>query len=290
MVSGFTLKVVLFFALMNSKKRKKNKSINWNSPNDKSKDLWVAEKRWKENQYPIRTVGNINYSQLKKAQGNNFQVKLPSNQLAALINQPIFYSARVDVLAGTAIVTVKEKDKQFLSKLLGLSETSQLEKQNEALTNKDIYTKIKQEAQVNNEKLEYLIVTPEQLKELQSNFVEFASFNKDGKFNIAFLPKNKARISKLLFPQKEKIVETEFQKNSRINGELKTLSAVNNDKLRYKLITPEQYEKLKATDIKFAAFSQKETCKVNIVYLDSSSEKVNKATNEEQKKEQNMSR
>ena len=138
--------------------------------------------------------------------------------------------------------------------------------------------------------MEYLIVTPEQLKELQSNFVEFASFNKDGKFNIAFLPKNKARISKLLFPQKEKIVETEFQKNSRINGELKTLSAVNNDKLRYKLITPEQYEKLKATDIKFAAFSQKETCKVNIVYLDSSSEKVNKATNEEQKKEQNMSR
>jgi predicted lactoylglutathione lyase len=77
--------------------------------------------------------------------------------------------------------------------------------------------------------------------------------------------------------QKEK-TETEKQKNFRINKELKLQSAQNNDKLCYKVITPEQLEQVKLTDTKIAYFdSKKESDKINIVYLNSEAGKIDYA-------------
>jgi len=46
----------------------------------------------------------------------------------------------------------------------------------------------------------------------------------------------------------------------------------------YKLVTSEQYEQLKTTDIKFAAFYKKDSEKYNIVFLNSEAEMIKQQT------------
>ena len=73
-------------------------------------------------------------------------------------------------------------------------------------------------------------------------------------------------------------IESENQRNFRINAELKSQSAASGDKLCYKVITPEQLGRVKLTDAKIAYFeSKKESSKFNIVYLESDAAKVNYA-------------
>jgi hypothetical protein len=82
------------------------------------------------------------------------------------------------------------------------------------------------------------------------------------------------------FPQKEKVAktETELQRNSRINAELKMQSVRDNDKLCYKVISAEQLERVNLTDAKLAYFeSAKAANKFNIVYLASEAGKVDYA-------------
>lgn len=248
----------------------------------KSKELLSAEKNWNKNQISLKTISNISYKKLVSSQGENYKIKVNTDIIPKLFNQPIFYTALMNAKNGTATLTIKEKDREILKTILGVDDLDVLDEQNKAIKNREVYNKIKSQALKNNAKLQYLVVTPEQLEKLQEKYVELAYFEKEDKYNIAFLSENKNRINEILFPLNQK-TETEFQKNNRINNELKNTSVLNGDKLRYKLLSKEQIENLKQTDIKVAVFYKKDIQKYNVVYLDSDADQVNNATQKENK-------
>lgn len=279
----FSLRLYLYSLLQ----RKKNKHIIDLSciPITDNYKLVRAVKSWNVNKLQQRTIGNISYRRLSAAQGENYRIIVNADLLPKLFNQPIFYCALINTGKGTATLTIKEKDRQLLSKILGVSDVSALDKQNLWIKNRDTYQKIKSAAAEKNVKVEYLIISPEQLHELQENYIEVAYFKKDDKYNIAFDADNKKRISSILYPQKQQ--ETEFQKNNRINNELKKQSALSGEKLRYKLISKEQLLLLqKSADINYAYFYKKDKEKYNVVYLESDTDKVNKAIQKQEEKQQ----
>lgn len=279
----FSLLIYLYSLLQ----RKKNKHVIdlTCTPITDDVQLVRAIKHWNVNQLQQRTVGNISYKKISQVQGENFRLIINADLLPKLFNQPIFYNALLDTNKGTAILTIKEKDKELLSKIFGVADISILDEQNKRIKNKDAYQKIKKSAAEKNVKVEYLVITPEQLHELQENYIEVAYFKKDDKYNIAFNPGNKQRINDLLYPRAEK--ETEYHKNNCINNDLKKQSALTGEKLRYKLVSEEQLNQLqKSSDIKYACFYKKDKEKYNIVYLEGDNDKVNKALQKQEEKQQ----
>lgn len=168
------------------------------------------------------TFGNIKYRELTSTAGENYSVKLTLDKLLLLVNQPILFAGRIDKSNNSVTITVKKKDKNFLSEILNLqNKQQQLDEQSEKISNRNTYQKLKEIAAQSNEKLSYLIVTQEQAKILRDNFIEFAYFEKEDKLNIAFLPEKADLIKKLIYPKQEKKAETPQQRNSRIYAELK---------------------------------------------------------------------
>jgi hypothetical protein len=224
-------------------------------------------------------VGNISYSELTAAYGENFQVKVTAQRLQRLQGQPFFYCVKT-LSDGNALVMVKANNREMLTKALGIDDISAVNEQNQFLHNKQIYENIKSEAWETGVDVAYHIVTSEQLQKLKASLAlqgNFSHFERDGRINIAFLPKYKERILNLLSPQSQR-VETEKQRNFRINNELKLQSMQEGERLCYKIITPEQLEWLKKTDVKFAFFESKtDKEKFNVVYLQSEAEQVNYA-------------
>ena len=224
------------------------------------------------------TFGNVDYSLLTQSSGDNFTVKVNLEYLLKIVSQPILYSARIDRKNSTVSITVKEKDKDFLANILELGKIQEkLETQNERIANQTAYKELKADAELSGEKLQYLIVTPQQLKVLKDHYIKFAYFEKDGKYNIAFLPQQTELIKKLAFTDaKQKPQETETQKNTRIYSQLKKSSAQSGEKLRYKIkITAQQLAELKETDITFAYFQNNDDKSLfNIAYEKSNEEKV----------------
>lgn len=279
----FSLKMYLYSLL----KRKNNKHVidlNFNPITDDIR-MKKAIKKWNVNQMQLRTVANISYRKLSQVQGDNFRIYINADLLPKLFNQPIFYNAVLDTRKATATLTIKDTDKELLAEIFGVTDVSVLDEQNRRIKNKEIYQKLKQEAANNNTKVEYLMINYEHLQELEKNYIPVAYFKKEEKYNIAFSPSDKQRIHNILFPQKEK-AETEYQKNYRINNELKKQSALSGEKLGYKLISEEQLHQLqKSEDFKYAAFYKKDKEKYNIVYLERDNQKVNKALERQQEKQ-----
>lgn len=191
-----------------------------------------------------------------------------------IVNQPILYSARIK--NDTVEITVKEKDKDFLSELLELDKIKhQLEIQNEKITNQKAYKDLKREADITREKLQYIIITAEQLKILKDNYIKFAYFEKDDKYNIAFLPTQTEVIKKLIF-SKSNSEENEAKRNNRIYSQLKAAAAQSGEKLKYKTkLSASQLSLLKNSKIKFAYFACKENKELfNIAFERKDEEKI----------------
>ena len=106
---------------------------------------------------------NIRYGDLISAQGNNFAVKIPADQLGKIIVLPIFYSANVNLETKTAVITVKENNKEIICKALGY-DSKQVEQQSDKLINSQKYKRLKDLAASSNTKLSYMIVTKIQLE------------------------------------------------------------------------------------------------------------------------------
>lgn len=205
-----------------------------------------------------RNFGNINYGKLKQAQGENFSVRVSLSRMLMLVNQPLFYSARIDTKTGTATITIKDYNKSFAAKLMGIENLDDvLEKQNEEISNRRIYSDLKKSAADSGTKLKYEIVDENQLAILKNNYIDFAYFLKeDGKINIAYLPEKREHIARLIHEQKPK--ETQKQRNNRIYAQLKTAAAKAGEKLRYITnVTSEQLDLLSKTDIIFAYHESK---------------------------------
>jgi len=228
-------------------------------------------------------ASNITYKKLWSAPGETAQIKIYAWQLPKLLSQAFFYHSFIDMNKGIATVYLKNKDLTKLAKALELTDENFFVKQNEQIQNRKTYNKLKKE----NEKLSYLVVTNEQRAILKEHYIQFAYFEKDDKFNIAFAPQDKKRILNLLYPEKVKVQqppksETAYQRNGRINAELKAAAEKTGDKLQYRIVSSTQLHNLKKTNIKFAYF-RKEDGKNNIVFLSSDKEKVDKILSTKQK-------
>lgn len=221
------------------------------------------------------SYGNIDYKRLTQSAGDNFTIKLDMKYILKLVNQPILYSASLDRDSASATITIKAKDKEFLAQILELDKIqNQLETQNEKLSNQIAYKKLKQYAELHGEKLQYLIITPNQLQTLKDNFIEFAYFEKDNNFNIAFLPEKLNVIQKLIFSKKSE--ETEKQRNMRIYNQLKKASAQSGEKLKYrKNLTSAEIAILKKSGITFAYFQNTDNKSLfNIAFEKQNEEKI----------------
>ena len=216
-------------------------------------------------------VGNINYNELTSAQGDNFLVKVPASDLGKLITYPIFYSANIDIRKQTAVITVKEYDKEKLSKILGY-QIDKMSAQSDELTNILMYRSLKQLAAGQNTKLAYLVISDAELGVLKEQFSNFAVFPKDDKYNIAFLPSDKEKV--LTAIGKTKKSETEYEKNCRINNEIKKQAALMSVKPKYKVVSKNELDAIRELEIKFAVFKIRGKDEYNIVYLPESDEKI----------------
>lgn len=225
---------------------------------------------------------NIRYGDLISAQGNNFAVKIPADQLGKIIVLPIFYSANVNLETKTAVITVKENNKEIICKALGY-DSKQVEQQSDKLINSQKYKRLKDLAASSNTKLSYMIVTKIQLELLKLNEIELAAFPKDdGKYNVAFMPDTKERINKILYPSDDSKQESEYERNSRINNEIKRLAAINGEKPKYRIVTSDLLDNIKQSDIQFAYFKKGD--KYNIVFLRENEIKIDQLLKQFRKK------
>ncbi len=208
---------------------------------------------------------NIRYGDLISAQGNNFAVKIPADQLGKIIVLPIFFCANVNLETNTAVITVKEYNKEIICQALGY-DSKKIAQQSDKLINSQKYKRLKDYAASSNTKLSYMIVTKIQLELLKLNEIELAAFPKDdGKYNVAFMPDTKERINKILYPSDDSKQESEYERNSRINNEIKRLAAINGEKPKYRIVTSDLLNNIKKSGIQFAYFKKGD--KYNIVFL-----------------------
>lgn len=225
---------------------------------------------------------NIRYGDLISAQGNNFAVKIPADQLGKIIVLPIFYSANVNLETNTAVITVKEYNKEIICQALGY-DSKKIAQQSDKLINSQKYKRLKDYAASSNAKLSYMIVTKIQLELLKMNEIELAAFPKDdGKYNVAFMPDTKERINKILYPSDDSKQESEYERNSRINNEIKRLAAINGEKPKYRIITSDLLDNIKQSGIQFAYFKRGD--KYNIVFLRENEMKIDQLLKQFRKK------
>lgn len=225
---------------------------------------------------------NIRYGDLISAQGNNFAVKIPADQLGKIIVLPIFYSANVNLETNTAVITVKEYNKEIICQALGY-DSKKIAQQSDKLINSQKYKRLKDYAASSNTKLSYMIVTKKQLELLKMNEIELAAFPKDdGKYNVAFMPDTKERINKILYPSDDSKQESEYERNSRINNEIKRLAAINGEKPKYRIVTSDLLDNIKQSDIQFAYFKKGD--KYNIVFLRENEIKIDQLLKQFRKK------
>lgn len=225
---------------------------------------------------------NIRYGDLISAQGNNFAVKIPADHLGKIIVLPIFYSANVNLETNTAVITVKEYNKEIICQALGY-DSKKIAQQSDKLINSQKYKRLKDYVASSNTKLSYMIVTKIQLELLKMNEIELAAFPKDdGKYNVAFMPDTKERINKILYPSDDSKQESEYERNSRINNEIKRLAAINGEKPKYRIVTSDLLDNIKQSGIQFAYFKKGD--KYNIVFLRENEMKIDQLLKQFRKK------
>ena len=273
-IFDFVLKAILWLTMLSQRKKKKAPPVRYR----KVGQLRITKPK------PYFIYGNISYRELKETSGDTYSIKVGAEMLLNIIDQPILYSAKVSRVDGSVTITIKDKDRKFLLELLEMqSKSEQLDDQSQRIKNQLMYTELKETAAQNNEKLQYFVITAEQKKILEDNFIKFAYFDNDGKINIAFLPEKTELIKKLIYsPKNKQVEETPQQKNARIYDKLKKNAALSGEKLRYKAkLTKSQLDILINSDILFAYFTNKEDKSLyNIAYESKDEDKIREVLTE----------
>lgn len=218
-------------------------------------------------------VGNISFNRLVNSAGKTAEVKLYNWQIAKLLDNNILFAAKIDLLTGTALVTVKDFDLNRVANVLNISEET-LKGQSKTINNRRVIYKINKQPK---DTIEYLVISKELCDKLNSFSLDIAKYpRKDGKINIGFSSQDKDKILTVLFPErKESKKDSFYLRNVKINRELKEYSKRNGIKLSYKIVVNSQYAKLKSCNIKFAVFKQKDG-RYNIVFLETDKKAINK--------------
>lgn len=222
-----------------------------------------------------KTVSNVPYSLIINSPGEAVQIKLYSWQIAKLLHNNILLSSKIDMITGTGIATIKKTDLKKVADILNVSE-DELENQSYKIFNRKMQYSLSKKG-----KLNYLVLSFEQVQKLKYYCVDFVEYPKGDKFNIGFASTDKEKILSILFPNRKENNTNEntfFRRNARINKELKEQSVSTGEKLCYKIVTSNQYKALRNTTIKFAVFIMKDG-NYNVVFLESSKSKIEKAIN-----------
>lgn len=218
-------------------------------------------------------VSNVSYNKLINSAGQSAQLKLYSWQLAKLLDNNILFASKVDLLTGTALVTIKKFDIDRVAEVLSVS-AEQLKSQSNTINNRRVAYNIKKQPE---DKTEYLVISKELSEKLNSFSFDIAKYPRsDGKINIAFSSKDKTKILTILYPERKETNKDSFYlRNVKVNKELKEIAEKKGLKLNYKIVVNSQYSKLKNCNIKFAVFKQKDG-KYNIVFLETDKQEINK--------------
>lgn len=218
-------------------------------------------------------VGNIPYKYIVNSPGETSQVKLYSWQIAKLLDSNLLLSSKIDLITGTGIVTLKKTDLQRAANILNIPPPS-LEGQAHQIRNRYNQYNLSKKG-----KLNYLVLSSEQVEKLKYYCIDFVEYPKGDKFNIGFAPTDKEKILSILFPNRKENNNNEntfFKRNAKINRELKEQSEKTGEKLCYKIVTSNQYKALRNTTIEFAVFIMKDG-NYNVVFLEGSKSKIEKA-------------
>lgn len=205
--------------------------------------------------------GTIDYKKLTSMSGDNYSVTVNAEHILKLANRPLLYSALIDRERGTATITVKACDKEYLAQILGMSEIQKkLDEQSKRNQNRAAFAALRKKAEGSGQDLKFLKVTAEQLAVLQDNCQDISYMEKDSGITITFLAEDESLIRSLISDKKEKKTETEYQRNNRIYAELKKEAALQGVKLHYKAnITMEQIKAASAAGLKLAYFKNPKT-------------------------------
>ena len=217
-----------------------------------------------------QVVSNIPYKTLINTSGTTAQIKLFSWQVAKLLDNNILCSSKIDLMTGTAIVTIKRCDFERVAEILNVHENKLIE-QSQTINNKRVKYKIQQQ----KTETEYLVIDSKMLDKLSVFSFDYQQYPRaDGRFTIAFSSADKDKILKVLFPNRqEKNQDSFYYRNVKINKELKAKAETTGQKVCYKIVVNSQYAKLKNSDIEFAVFKQKDG-RYNIVYLENDKQKL----------------
>ena len=240
------LKLILFLAIRRKRKKlfdKKYYRFHYRVKRKKSypiRHLSLAEQVQRLEKLN-KVAGNISYKDLLAAQGENFKIKVKLSTLPALYSCGFFFSAYIR--NGSAIVTIKAKDKTTLQKVLGVEDKEKNNRNSQMLINRENYFELKAEAEKLGVKLEYLMISKEQFEFLQSQHIRFAYQNsKNDRINISFLPASKDYILRLLYPEKFKDNLFSVKRNSKVNTQIKAEALLSGQKIRYRVLSKQQIE------------------------------------------------
>ena len=233
------------------------------------------------------TAGNIPYKNLIESQGENYRVRLALSAVPKLYAYPFFFSAKL--YKDYALVTIKEKDKKLLQTALEVEDIQVLEKHNKHYTPLKNYFELKARAEQLGVKLEFRLIQKEQLSKLEDEKDRFVVIEtKDGKIRLAFLPQNKNYILHTLYPEKYKGSNLfSVVRNSRVNKRLKSEALLEGQKMRIRVLTKEQVEKLaeSGNEELFAVFNKNANGQslgensYNIAFKESDGQKIDEALN-----------
>lgn len=233
------------------------------------------------------SVGNIPYKNLIESQGENYRVRLALSAVPKLYAYPFFFSAKL--YKNYALVTIKEKDKKLLQTALEVEDIQVLEKHNKHYTQLNDYYELKARAKELGVKLEFLTIQKEKLSKLENEKERFVAIEtENGEIRLAFLPQNKNYILHTLYPEKYKDSNLfSVVRNSRVNKRLKSEALLAGQKMRIRVLTKEQVEKLaeNGDEELFAVFNKNANGQslgensYNIAFKESDEQKIDEALN-----------
>ena len=193
-----------------------------------------------------QNVGNIPYRNLIHAQGENYRLRLSVSAIPKLYACPFFFSCRV--YSDQAIVTFKKKDRPLFEKIFEIEDVQRLERHNNYYTPSENYQEMKRKAKLLGVEPEFLMIEPSELEKLNDEKDRFVAVTtKEGKIRLSFLPQNKDYILHCLYPEKHQAVDNDLfsvVRNAKVNTMLKSEALLHNKKMRYRVLTRTQVEKL----------------------------------------------
>ena len=193
-----------------------------------------------------QNVGNIPYRNLIHAQGENYRVRLSISAIPKMYACPFFFSCRI--YSDHAIVTFKKKDRPLFEKIFEIEDVQRLERHNNYYTPSKNYQEMKRKAKILGVEPEFLMIEPSELEKLNDEKDRFVAVTtKEGKIRLSFLPQNKDYILHCLYPEKHQAVDNDLfsvVRNAKVNTMLKSEALLHNKKMRYRVLTRTQVEKL----------------------------------------------